>query len=67
MDINVLGIDIAKNIFQLCAVNKKGEIIKEQTIKRNTLLTRVKELAPKQIAMEACGGGQIIGRENLRN
>ena len=63
MDINVLGIDIAKNIFQLCAVNKKGEIIKEQTIKRNTLLTRVKELAPKQIAMEACGGANYWARE----
>lgn len=56
MNINVLGIDIAKNIFQLCGVNTRGEIVKEQAVKRDKLLAKVNALSPKVIAMEACGG-----------
>lgn len=62
MNINVLAIDLAKTNFQLCAVDKRGQIVKEQVVKRDKLLATVEKLSPKVIAMEACGGSNHWAR-----
>ena len=63
MDINILAIDIAKNVFQLCGVDRSGKILKELRVSRYKLLMRVKNLQPKVIAMEACGSSNYWARE----
>ncbi len=63
MNINVLGIDLAKSIFQLCGVDNHGKIVKESTVKRAQLLTQVKKLSPQVIAMEASGSANYWARE----
>lgn len=63
MNINILAIDIAKNVFQLCGVDRSGNIVKELRISRSKLLKTVEKLHPKIIAMEACGSSNYWARE----
>jgi transposase len=63
MNINVLGIDLAKHIFQCCAMDNHGKIVKEQQVRRKDLLEKVSEFSPKMVAMEACGGANCWARE----
>lgn len=66
MNINVLAIDIAKNVFQLCAMDKTGHIVKEKRVQRADFLKAIDELSPKAIAMEACGSANYWSRELLQ-
>jgi transposase len=54
--IKTLGIDLAKNIFELCGLDQEGNIIYRRTVKRVVLQKIVANLSVEQIAMEACGG-----------
>lgn len=63
MNINVLAIDIAKNVFQLCGVSRTGKIVKEYRVTRAKLLSTVRDLSPDVIAMEACGSANYWERE----
>jgi transposase len=58
----VVGIDIAKNVFQLHWVElETGEIVSRQ-VKRAGLLEHFANRAPCLIGMEACGGAQHWAR-----
>src|SRR6056300_93795 len=63
MNINVLAIDIAKNVFQLCAVDQNGKILKEKKVTRAKLIETVNAWSPAKIAMEACGSANYWSRE----
>ena len=55
MSINILGIDIAKNVFSLCGITEHGKVVIECTGSRRKILEKVMLLSPKIVAMEACG------------
>ena len=59
---DVVGIDIAKNVFQVYTVSKDGEVINKQ-IKRRDFLASFRNRPPLVIGMEACGGSQHWARE----
>jgi transposase len=59
----LVGIDLAKNVFQLQAVDKKGNVLKKLRLRRDELLPRVKKLSPQIVAMEACGGAHFWARQ----
>jgi len=65
MNFKRIGIDIAKNVFQLHGVNFKDETILKKKIKRqyflHFLFTKVNKSCI--IAMESCGGSNHWGRE----
>jgi len=63
MKITTIGIDIAKSIFHLYAVNKIGRYVKKKQLKRHQLLQYLAQLEPCLIAMEACGGANYWARE----
>lgn len=63
MNINVLAIDIAKNVFQLCGISSTGKIVKECRVSRTKLLSTVRDLSPDVVAMEACGSANYWARE----
>ncbi len=63
MKITTIGIDIAKSIFHLYAVNKIGRYVKKKQLKRHQLLQYLAQLEPCVIAMEACGGANYWARE----
>ena len=63
MDIKTLGIDLAKNIFQLHGVNTAGRLELKKTIKRAQLLAFIAKLPVCEIVMEACGGANYWARK----
>jgi transposase len=61
-----VGIDIAKNVFQVHHMDEQtGEIISRQ-IKRARFLEYFANRAPCLIGMEACGGSQHWARQLIR-
>lgn len=61
--IRVLGIDLAKNIFQLHGVNSKGQVILRKRLSRSKLAEFIANLPSCLIGMEACGGSHYWGRK----
>jgi transposase len=62
-EISVLGIDLAKNIFQLCGVDKFGRQILTKKVRRAEFVKYVANLKAELIVMEACGGANHWARE----
>ena len=65
MKITTVGLDIAKSILHLFAVNKMGRYVKKKQLKRAQLLHFCAQLEPCVIAMEACGGANYWAREMI--
>lgn len=62
-NINTLGIDLAKNIFQLHGVNKMGKCILKRKVTRGKLAQVIAKLPPCLIGMEACGSAHYWARK----
>lgn len=62
-EISVLGIDLAKNIFQLHGVNQNGKAVLKKKLNRQQLVLFIANLPKCIIAMEACGGSHYWGRK----
>src|SRR5262245_50323928 len=58
-----LGIDIGKNVFHLIGLNERGAIILRQKLSRRQLETRLTNMVPCLIGMEACVGSHHLGRQ----
>ena len=56
MTIETLGIDIAKNVFQLHGVNRGGRLVLKRRVMREQLLEVLAQVEPCTIAVEACTG-----------
>jgi len=63
MNITTLGIDIAKNVFQLHGVNKAGITVLTKKISRKKFPEFIAQLEPCLMGMEACGGSNYWGRK----
>lgn len=61
-DIKVLGIDLAKNVFQLHGTTGKGKCVLRKRLSREKLITFVANLDPCIIGIEACMGSHYWGR-----
>ena len=62
MKIKVLGIDIAKNVFQLHGVDCHGKAVLKKRLSRDQLTTYVANLDQCTIVMESCGGANYWAR-----
>ena len=63
MNITTIGIDLAKNVFQLHGVDAQGQSIVQKKITRNKLPEFVANLPPCLIGLEACGGAHYWARK----
>ena len=54
--LTILGIDIAKNVFQLHGIDAKGNVLLKKRLSRSKLVEFVLKLHPCTIVMEACSG-----------
>ncbi len=63
MNNNVIGIDVAKNIFQLCLATDQGKIIGKQRLGRESLLTHLANQEKSCVIMESCGSANYWSRE----
>jgi len=62
-EITRIGLDIAKGVFQVHAVNAQEQVVLRRSLRRNQLLTWFARLSPCLIGMEACGTANHWGRE----
>lgn len=62
-EISVIGIDLAKNVFQLEAQTSSGEVVWKKRLKRAAFMKLMAEEAPRcLVGFEACGGAHYWGR-----
>ncbi|WP_456405772.1 IS110 family RNA-guided transposase [Thiolapillus sp.] len=63
MSIYFVGIDLAKNVFQLCGLTQGGKVVYEKRVHRQGLLKVVSQLPSCLIGVEACTGAFYWQRE----
>ena len=61
-DIKILGIDLAKNVFQLHGTDTKGKCVLRKRFSREKLIFFVSNLTPCLIGIEACTGAHYWAR-----
>ena len=60
--IAVIGIDIGKNSFHVVGLDRRGAIVLRQKWSRGQVETRLANLPPCLIGMEACVGAHNLSR-----
>jgi hypothetical protein len=63
MTVETLGIDIAKNVFQLHGVNHHGCVVLKRRVMRDQLLDIVAQVECCTIVVEACTGAFLLGAQ----
>ena len=63
MTIETLGIDIAKNVFQLHGVNRNGRVALKRRVMRDQLLAVLAQIGPCTVVIEACTGAFYWARK----
>ena len=61
MHVTTLGIDVAKNLFQLHGVDERGRAVLSRRVRRSQLSEAVTSLPPCVIGMEACASAHHWG------
>ncbi len=64
MEIMRVGVDLAKNVFQVHAVNAQEQVVWERSLKRSTWMRELQKRVGRgsQIGMEACAGSHHWAR-----
>ena len=62
MKVTLIGIDLAKAIFQVCGVNQVGKRVFNRQVRRARLMELLMQHPEATIAMEACSGSNYWGR-----
>jgi len=63
MDITTIGLDLAKNFFQVHAVDAAGAVVTKKMLRRNQVLAFFSDVGPCLVGMEACAGAHYWARE----
>jgi transposase len=64
--ITTVGLDIAKSVFQVHAIDADGEVVVRRQLKRAQLLRFFGELPPVLVGIEACATAHHWARELQR-
>ncbi|MEI7297967.1 IS110 family transposase [Paraburkholderia tropica] len=62
MEIDILGIDLAKHVFQLHGAGRSGQAVHRSKIGRGALIETVDKLRPRIVVMEACSSAHHWAR-----
>jgi transposase len=63
MQITTIGLDIAKNVFQLHGVDGEGQVLLRQKVRRDKLLELLGSFEPCLVGIEACATAHHWARE----
>jgi transposase len=63
MTIKRIGLDLAKQVFQVHGVDFQEKVVIRKQLRRNQVLSYFSKLSPCLIGMEACGSAHHWGRE----
>ena len=62
MNISTIGLDLAKNVFQVHGIDDTGKVIVRRSLRRRQVLPLFGKLEPCLIGMEACGTSHFWAR-----
>jgi transposase len=62
MKIATIGLDLAKNVFQLHAVDAEGRVVLRRRLRRSEVVRFFARLSPCLVGMEACAGAHHWAR-----
>ena len=60
MTATMIGLDLAKNVFQAHGVNPDGAVVLRRKMRRGDLETFFRDHPPAQVGIEACGGAHAL-------
>ena len=63
MTIETLGVDMAKNVFQLHGVDRNGRVVLKRRVMRDQLLQIMAQIDPCTVVVEACTGAFYWARK----
>ena len=63
MKISTIGIDLAKEVFQIHASDEHGKVVQKKKLKRKEMVPFFANLEPCLIGMEACAGSHYWARK----
>ena len=63
MNCTTLGIDVAKQVFQLHGVDERGQVVVQKRVTRAKLRDTLSQLPACLVGMEACSSAQYWARE----
>lgn len=63
MTITTIGIDLAKNVFQVHGTDFRGKVLLRKQLRRAQMLPFFARLEPCRVAMEACGSAHYWARK----
>ena len=66
MNISTIGIDLAKNIFQVHGADERGNVVLRKQLKRSQVLEFFVNLPKCLIGMEACSGAHFWARKLMQ-
>jgi transposase len=66
MSTATIGLDIAKNVFQVYGVDQQGKPMLQRKLRRGEVLRFFAKLPPCLVGREACHSSHFWGRELLR-
>ena len=56
--ISTVGIDLAKSVFQVHAIDAAGQVVLARAVRRRDFLALIGKLPPSLIGMEACASSR---------
>ena len=62
MEITTIGLDLAKSVFQLHAVDANGAVVWRKKLRRSALLDTLAKISPCLVGMEACATAHYWAR-----
>jgi transposase len=62
MQITTIGLDIAKNVFQVHGIDAAENVVVRKQLRRGQVLKFFEALAPCLIGMEACATPTVLAR-----
>ena len=62
-DITTIGLDLAKNVFQVHAVDEAGSVVMRKRLRRGQVLAFFGEIPPCLVGLEACATAHHWARE----
>ncbi|MDR6859877.1 transposase [Variovorax guangxiensis] len=62
MEIDILGVDLAKRVFQLYGADRRSQTLHRSKVARDDFVQTVRSLRPRLVAMEACSSSHHWAR-----
>src|SRR6201990_727116 len=63
MQIRTIGVDLAKNVFQVHGVDSAGKVVITRQLRRKQIIEFFSKIPPCLVGMEACGTAHHWARE----